>query len=151
MALNSPLTWQWPLWPKISFPGASPMRAKQRDHNKSPPPRHECDWATCGRFLSLSLSQKPITQQPYQNTGSCQTLYKKERKEKKNVTLPLLSLSLPVKSFYKYCGMRLCSWMTVKEVHRDASLLHFPGERTPGSGLEGACSAKQQTNLHQEN
>lgn len=26
------------LWPKISFPGASPKRAKQHEHNKSPPP-----------------------------------------------------------------------------------------------------------------
>lgn len=28
----------WTLWPKISFPGASPKTAKQHEHNKSPPP-----------------------------------------------------------------------------------------------------------------
>lgn len=93
------------LWPKIYFPGASPMRAKQHDSNKSPPPDMTIieplvvNVCPCVHAKSLLHSSSTKT---LELVKPC----KKKLKTKRSPLL-LLSVSLPVKSFYKHGGMRL--------------------------------------------
>lgn len=72
-ALNSPLTWQSPFGQKSLFLvlvqwGKSSMITMKALA------RHECDRATCGKFLSLSPCQKHIIQQSNQSVEASQIL-----------------------------------------------------------------------------
>lgn len=85
------------IWPKISFPGAGPERAKQHEHNENPPP----DMSII-KPLAVNFCFLVFMPEAYYTAISPKTLKPVKPREKhfKN-TLTLLSLSLSVTSFSK--------------------------------------------------
>lgn len=92
------------LWPKVSFPGASPMRTKLHDHNKSP---------------SLDMNViNPLVLNLCPHLHAESPLHKNQKKKNKKqlacqkyflintLPLPLLSEIPLVKGLYKYWGIR---------------------------------------------
>lgn len=127
------------LWPKISFPGASPKRAKQHEHNESPPPE-----MSIIEPLVVNFSFLVFMPEAYYTAISPKTLKPVKPREKhfKN-TLTLLSLSLLATIFSKSE-----EWDHAVRGNADVSP-YFPRGRTQGR-LDKMCSAKQQPNLHRE-